>query len=100
MDEGRRKNILERFRRHSEQFDAYAAARGTLEPSGRAVRPSPRELEVLQLDADGLPSKEIAERLHLSEETVKAHQRNMLARLHARNRAHAVAIGFRNGYLH
>lgn len=56
---------------------------------------SPREIQVLQLVADGLRSKEIAKRLTIAEETVRTHVTNILARLGARNRAHAVALGYR-----
>jgi DNA-binding NarL/FixJ family response regulator len=59
--------------------------------------PTPRERQVLQLVCDGLVNREIGEQLHLSEETVKSHVRHLLAKLQARSRAHAVAIGFRRG---
>jgi DNA-binding CsgD family transcriptional regulator len=58
---------------------------------------SRREREVLQLIADGLINREIGVSLCLSEETVKSHVRGLLAKLHARSRAHAVAIAFRRG---
>ena len=58
-----------------------------------------RELEVLQLVADGLENREIAARLYLSVETVKTHIRHVFSALGARSRAHAVAIGFRTGLL-
>lgn len=51
-----------------------------------------REREVLRLVADGLSSGEIAARLHLSEGTVKNHVTHILAKLHARDRAHAVRL--------
>jgi DNA-binding NarL/FixJ family response regulator len=54
---------------------------------------------VLQLVADGLVNREIGERLFLSEETVKSHVRHLLAKLQARSRAHAVAVGFRRGLI-
>ena len=58
-----------------------------------------REFEVLQLIADGLANREIAERLFLSEETVKSHVKTLLEKLHARSRAHAVAIALRDGVI-
>ena len=61
--------------------------------------PTARELEVLQLVADGLVNREIGQRLFLSEETVKSHVRHLLAKLQARSRAHAVAVGFRRGLI-
>ena len=62
-------------------------------------RPSERELEVLRLVADGLVNTEIARRLWLSPETVKSHVASLLAKLGAKTRAEAVAIGFRAGLL-
>ena len=61
--------------------------------------PTPRELEVLQLISEGLVNREIGNRLFLSEETVKSHVRHLLAKLQARSRAHAVAVGFRRGLI-
>ena len=61
--------------------------------------PTMREIEVLQLISDGLVNREIGQRLFLSEETVKSHVRHLLAKLQARSRAHAVAIGFRRGLI-
>ena len=53
---------------------------------------SPRELEVLELLADGLNGQMIAERLFLSPETVRTHVRNATAKLGARTRVQAVAM--------
>ena len=61
--------------------------------------PTAREIEVLQLVSEGLANREIGDRLYLSEETVKSHVRHLLAKLRARSRAHAVAVGFRRGLL-
>ena len=52
---------------------------------------SEREAEVLELIASGSRDKEIAERLVITEGTVKKHVQNILRKLHARNRAEAVA---------
>lgn len=60
---------------------------------------SPRQLEVLLLVAYGFTSREIGERLGVTEETVKTHLRWIFGRLSARNRAHAVGIGYRDGLL-
>lgn len=51
---------------------------------------STREREVLQLVAEGLQYKEIAERLRLSTETVKKHMRNIYQKLHVQNKVEAV----------
>ena len=61
--------------------------------------PTAREIEVLQLISEGLVNREIGKMLFLSEETVKSHVRHLLAKLQARSRAHAVAVGFRRGLL-
>ena len=61
--------------------------------------PTMREVEVLQLICDGLVNREIGQRLFLSEGTVKSHVRHILAKLQARSRAHAVAVGFRRGII-
>jgi DNA-binding NarL/FixJ family response regulator len=61
--------------------------------------PSRRELEVLELIAEGFSNRHIADRLCLSVETVKSHVRALLKKLGANSRAHAVAIAFREGLL-
>ena len=60
---------------------------------------TPREVDVLRLVADGKANKEIAAHLSLTEETVKSHIRNILGKLGANDRTHAVAIGLRRGIL-
>jgi DNA-binding NarL/FixJ family response regulator len=108
MDAAERTEILNRYRRHSKRFEAVAARRSRgdaevisiatpLREAGQA--PTQREIEVLQLISDGLVNREIGHRLFLSEETVKSHVRHLLAKLQARSRAHAVAVGFRRGLI-
>ncbi|HXV06384.1 MAG TPA: response regulator transcription factor [Solirubrobacterales bacterium] len=58
-----------------------------------------RQRQILQLLADGEPTTVAAGRLGLSEETVKTHTKNALARLGARNRTHAVAIALRESLI-
>ena len=60
-----------------------------------AFRLSPREREVLQLVAEGYSNTMIANRLHLSDNTVKGYVEALLTRLNARNRAEAVAAASR-----
>ena len=60
---------------------------------------TPREVDVLRLVAGGNANKEIAVRLSLTEETVKAHVRNILGKLGASDRTHAVAIGVKRGII-
>ena len=58
---------------------------------------TPREREVLLLVAEGATNKEIAASLYLSEHTVNFHMKNILSKLHLRNRAQAVAYAIRTG---
>lgn len=58
-----------------------------------------RELEVLRLVAEGLANKAVADRLAISEDTVKSHMRGILAKLDANDRTHAVTIAVRRGLL-
>jgi DNA-binding NarL/FixJ family response regulator len=60
---------------------------------------TPREVDVLRLVAKGNANKEIAAQLSLTEETVKSHIRNILAKLEANDRTHAVAIGVKRGII-
>jgi DNA-binding CsgD family transcriptional regulator len=54
---------------------------------------TPRELEMLELIAAGLSNKEIAERVHVSENTVKTHSSRVFYKLGARRRTQAVQFG-------
>jgi DNA-binding NarL/FixJ family response regulator len=60
---------------------------------------SPREIEVLRLIASGNANKLIADQLSISEETVKSHVTNILSKLGANDRTHAVTIGLRRGII-
>jgi two-component system NarL family response regulator len=64
-----------------------------------ADRLSRRELEVLRLVATGRPNRAIGDMLGISEPTVKSHMTTILEKLGAADRAHAVALGIRHGYL-
>jgi DNA-binding NarL/FixJ family response regulator len=109
MDAAERKEILSRYADHRRRFEATAAKRqdrnaevnAELVPYERLreLEPTKREIAVLQLISDGLVNREIGQRLFVSEETVKSHVRRLLAKLHAKSRTHAVAIGFRRGLI-
>ena len=58
-----------------------------------------RETEVLQLIADGLLNKQIAQLLYLSPETIKSCVNGIFVKLDATNRAHAASIGVRSGLI-
>jgi DNA-binding NarL/FixJ family response regulator len=114
MDAAERQQILDRYMDHSRRFEEVAARRSSTNGNGNGnaavipfqgprveleQEPTMREIEVLQLISDGLVNREIGQRLFLSEETVKSHVRHLLAKLQARSRAHAVAVGFRRGII-
>lgn len=61
---------------------------------------SPREIEVLELIRDGNRNKQIADRLSISETTVNYHIKNILDKLQANDRTHAVTIALRRGLIH
>jgi DNA-binding NarL/FixJ family response regulator len=83
------------------------AAGGTwFEPSSaapaaglRVAKLSDRESRVLIELARGSTTEEIAEELHLTTHTIRSHVRNIMRKLKARSRAHAVAIGCREGLI-
>jgi len=74
------------------------------QPDSRTDSPSPliedlteRELEVLRLLAQGMPNKEIATRLVISERTAKFHVSSIMSKLGATNRTEAVALAAQRG---
>jgi DNA-binding NarL/FixJ family response regulator len=70
---------------------------GFAAPAARRVVLTERELQVLRGMADGKSNAEIGRELFVSEDTVKTHARRLFRKLGARDRAHAVAAGFRAG---
>lgn len=60
---------------------------------------SSREIEVLRQVSAGLANKQVAAHLAVSEETIKTHMRNILAKLKARDRTHAVMIALDRGII-
>ena len=58
-----------------------------------------REIEVLRLIAAGNSNKLIADQLSIAEETVKSHVSNILSKLSANDRVHAVTIGLKRGII-
>ena len=82
--------LLDEFRKVAEQAPAKSVSIAVDDLSER-------EVEVLRLVAQGLPNREIADVLSLSEHTVKSHLANILAKLHLRSRAHAAAYAVQAG---
>jgi two-component system, NarL family, response regulator YdfI len=60
---------------------------------------TPREIEVLEMLAEGLGNKAIAQRLHLSEHTIKFHISSILGKLNVSSRTEAVILGARQGWI-
>jgi DNA-binding NarL/FixJ family response regulator len=61
---------------------------------------SPRENDVLRLLADGLGTSDIARQLQIAEKTVRIHIGNLLEKLGARDRTHALVIALHRGIIH
>jgi len=61
---------------------------------------SDREIEVLRYVAEGNRNKEVGNRLHISEDTVKVHLKHIMGKLGANDRTQAVAIAVRRGIIH
>ena len=77
---------------------ASRTLRASLCPSGDLIEPlSEREREVLVLLAQGVPNKEMADRLHLAEGTVKNHVSNILSKLQVQNRTQAADLARKRG---
>jgi DNA-binding CsgD family transcriptional regulator len=75
--------------------------RGLEDPEGPSIDEplTPREIEVLELLAEGLPNKAIAGRLGISDQTVKFHVSSISGKLRAANRTDAVRKAVRRGLI-
>jgi len=79
---------------------ASRTLRAALHSPGDLVEPlTEREREVLVMLAQGIPNKEIADKLHLAEGTVKNHVSNILGKLQAQNRTEAADIARKRGLI-
>jgi DNA-binding NarL/FixJ family response regulator len=76
---------------------ARIARDGTGQPAGPEDELTDREREVLRLVAEGATNREIAATLYISGNTVGFHMKNILAKLHLKNRAQAAAFAIRAG---
>lgn len=79
---------------------ASRTLRAALHSPGDLIEPlTEREREVLVMLAQGIPNKEIADKLHLAEGTVKNHVSNILGKLQAQNRTEAADIARKRGLI-
>jgi two-component system, NarL family, response regulator LiaR len=81
----------------AQMMKAVTGERRSTEPAPAQSPLTTRELEVIRLIADGLSNTEIAERLFLSEKTVKSHVSNILAKLQITDRTQAAVYAWREG---
>ena len=81
------------------RLGSYAIDRSNTDVALTQVVLSEREQQVLTLLADGRSNLQIGRTLYISEDTVKTHARRLFRKLGARDRAHAVATGMRNGFV-
>jgi PAS domain S-box-containing protein len=72
---------------------------GAAQPTGAAAGLTPRQLQVLRLLAGGASTRDIADRLQLSTETVRNHVRHVLRALGVHSRLEAVAVAHERGLL-
>ena len=95
-----RKELLETIRLvHAGQKRIEPAVATELAEHATDDALSTREVDVLRLIADGNANKAIASQLSITEETVKGHVKNILAKLAANDRTHAVTIGLKRGII-
>jgi len=88
-------NALQRLSPHT---TTRTTPRATDEPPALETL-TPREETILQLLTEGLTNAGIAERLHLTEGTVKNYVSEILSKLHANDRTHAVVLAIRHGLI-
>jgi DNA-binding NarL/FixJ family response regulator len=77
-------------------LEMSGAGRGAATPTDPLDELTDREREILELVAQGLSNKEIAQRLYLTEKTIKHHMTNILQKLQVRNRVEAAMLAQRS----
>ena len=71
--------------------------RGETSPAERAERLTAREIEILQLTADGLSMDAVAARLAISPHTIRTHMQNVLTKLGVHSKLEAITFAIRTG---
>ncbi len=90
-------SLLAEFAHQAVELDEHATTTRPEEPPTTDL--TPRQREILELVASGLTYKEVGAALHLSENTIKYHMGEILARLHLKSREQAVTYALRTGLL-
>jgi len=94
-----RRDLLDTIRAvHSGQRHVQSEVASELAQHAADQSLTEREIEVLRLIAKGCSNKIVADRLDITEDTVKGHVRNILEKLKANDRTHAVTIALHRGY--
>jgi DNA-binding NarL/FixJ family response regulator len=95
-----RKELLETIRAvHAGQKRLSSEAAAGIAEHATDSSLTPREIDVLRLVAAGKANKEIGARLAMTEGTVKGHLKNILGKLEASDRTHAVTIALKRGII-
>jgi DNA-binding NarL/FixJ family response regulator len=85
---------------HSGRRPLRPEVRAALDERALAPTLTPREIQVMELVAEGRRNKEIASSLAISEETVQVHLRNIFAKLKVSERTAALNVAIRRGIVH
>ncbi len=101
LDPGVARKVLSEFQRLAVEAPTRPVPQSTLDAQDELIiEPlTHREEEVLHLLVEGLSNKEIGARLHLTEGTVKNYVSNIIAKLQANDRTHAVVLAIKRGLL-
>lgn len=95
-----RRDLLDTLRAvHAGEYRIPARIAATLARPSTEDRLTSREVIVLREVATGLSNKIVADRLSVSEATIKGHLRSILQKLKANDRTHAVTIAIKRGYI-
>ncbi len=78
-------------------IERIAAGGSYVDPRLDRILLSPREREIMHLMAEGMTADAIGNQLNVSVETVRTHVRNVIRKLQARNRVHAIALALERG---
>ncbi len=81
----------------SEQVFDYFRGKRTTEPNAQEL--STRELEIVKCLAEGLNSKQVGEKLFISQQTVRTHRRNIMHKLHVKTTGELIRLSMEKGWI-